>query len=230
MSVLLRKRGGVAHWRAVELLGWDGLSIERYRRGWISQGKTGYAQETRRLSDFGTAHLSRNYMTRAFTIIEMLVAVAIVGILLAVAIPVVSAVNKKIDSAKCLENLRAIGVALNVYVADHDHRMPSLAGSRSSNQEDVAVIDTVLAEYVPGVAVFRCPFDAELAHITGTSYGWNTFLNNQPLAGLNFALGDLIFSDKSSIPVLNDKRDWHARRKNFLYADGSAGNHPLNVK
>ncbi len=58
----------------------------------------------------------------------------------------------------------------------------------------------------------------------------NAFLNNQPLASLSFALGDLVFSDKSSIPVLNDKEDWHAGRKNFLYADGSAGNHPLIVK
>lgn len=169
-------------------------------------------------------------MTRAFTVLEMLAAVAIVGLLLAVAIPVVSAVTRKMDSAKCLENLRAIGLGLNVYVADHDHRMPALAGSRSSTKEEVAVIDTVLAEYVPGAAVFRCPFDAELARSTGTSYGWNTFLNNQPLAGLTFALGDMIFSDKSSIPILNDKKDWHAGRKNFLYADGSAGNRPLVVK
>lgn len=169
-------------------------------------------------------------MTRAFTLIEILVAVAIMAILLVVAIPVVSTITRNIDSAKCLENLRAIGVGLNVYVADHDHRMPALHGSRSSTSEDVPVIDTVLAEYVPGQAVFRCPFDGGVANITGTSYGWNPFLNNQPLASLSFALGDLIFSDKSSIPVLNDKGDWHAGRKNFLYADGSAGNHPLRVK
>lgn len=169
-------------------------------------------------------------MTRAFTVLEMLVAVAIIGILLAVAIPVVSAVNKKIDSAKCLENLRVIGVGLNVYVADHDHRMPALSGRRSSTQEDVPVIDTVLAEYVPGKAAFQCPLDAGLARITGTSYGWNTVLNNQPVAALKFAIGDLIFSDKSSIPILSDKEDWHAGRKNFLYADGSAGNRPLVVK
>ncbi|MBN8708135.1 MAG: hypothetical protein BGO12_02000 [Verrucomicrobia bacterium 61-8] len=168
-------------------------------------------------------------MTRAFTVLEMLVAVAIIAILVVVAVPVISTIRRKINSAKCLENLREIGVGLNVYVADHDHRMPALQGSRSSITDNVPVIDTVLAEYVPGQAVFRCPFDGGVANVTGTSYGWNSFLNNQPVAGLKFALGDWVFSDKSSIPVLNDKGDWHAGRKNFLYADGSAGNRPLSA-
>jgi prepilin-type processing-associated H-X9-DG protein/prepilin-type N-terminal cleavage/methylation domain-containing protein len=169
-------------------------------------------------------------MTRAFSLIEILIALGIILLVAALSIPAVAEARKRADSARCLENLRSIGVGLNVYVTDHEQRMPDLQGSRASTDQDVAVIDVILAPYVQKASAFHCPFDEELAEVTGTSYQWNAGLNKQPAAGLKFVLGELVFDDLSNIPVLNDKKDWHTGRKNFLYADGSVGNHPLKVK
>jgi len=169
-------------------------------------------------------------MSRAFTLLELLVAIAILAILVAISVPGALAVFKRVHSAGCLDNLRSIGVGLNLYLADHDQRMPDLHGSRSSIHDDVPVIDDILTPYLQKSSVFRCPFDSEVASLTGTSYSWNTFLNKQTVASLKFVLGSWVFDRPSDIPILNDKKDWHAGRKNFLYADGSAGNHPLTPR
>ena len=55
---------------------------------------------------------------RGFTIVELLVVVAIVAVLAAIAIPAVGFGIARADSTKCLGNLRAMGVGLNAWLAD----------------------------------------------------------------------------------------------------------------
>lgn len=163
-------------------------------------------------------------MKRGFTLIELLVVIAILAVLVAIAVPAINGVRARGASAKCVANLRQIGVGLNLYLADHDQRMPTLEAGRASRDEDVPVIDTVLAEYVGAhAAIFACPADPGLAARTGTSYYWDVALNDQAVAGLNFLR---FLETKSRIPVLSDKEGWHVGQKpkvNFLYADGHAG-------
>ena len=62
------------------------------------------------------------------TLIELLVVVAIIGILFAIIFP---SVKKGIDSAnraKCLNNLKQIGVGAELYAQDHNNTFPSLNG------------------------------------------------------------------------------------------------------
>ena len=56
--------------------------------------------------------------TGAFTLIELLTVIAIIGILAAILIPVVSAVRESARSAQCQSNLRQIGTAVHGYMAD----------------------------------------------------------------------------------------------------------------
>ncbi len=160
---------------------------------------------------------------RAFSLLELIVIVAVLGVLAALAIPAVQRSGAQADSAKCLANLRQIGVGLGLYLNDHAMIMPDLRAGRASADEDLPVIDVLLAEYLDDPAVFTCPADDRFAKETGTSYYWNVALNGQHAANLNF----LQISDTpGSIPVLSDKEGWHRFRDNkvnFLYADGHAG-------
>lgn len=155
--------------------------------------------------------------------VELLAAVAIAGLLLAVTVPAVSGVRERAMATKCLSNLSQIGAGLTAYLADHDQQMPVLAAGRASRTADGDTIDTVLADYVDGEAAFACPADSRYARETGTSYYWNVTLNGQRVTGLNF-LG--IEEAHTRIPVISDKEGWHPgdrTKVNILYADGHAG-------
>jgi prepilin-type N-terminal cleavage/methylation domain-containing protein len=94
---------------------------------------------------------------RGFTLIELLAVIAIVALLAALGIPAIRIGIARAQSAKCLGNLREIGVGLNAWLADNNMTMPPLAAGRKSRDENVPVIDTVLAPYLPDARVFACP-------------------------------------------------------------------------
>jgi prepilin-type N-terminal cleavage/methylation domain-containing protein/prepilin-type processing-associated H-X9-DG protein len=69
-------------------------------------------------------YLSREPRQRAFTLIELLTVIAIIGILAAILIPVVGQVRDSARASKCVSNLRQIGAGLHLYASEHDGRAP----------------------------------------------------------------------------------------------------------
>ena len=159
----------------------------------------------------------------AFTLVELIVVVAIIGILAAIAFPVSGRVVQGAKAAACVSNLGQLGVALNLYLADHNQIMPPLQAGRKSISDDVPVIDNTLNSYVRDPRVFACPGDnLGIAAATGTSYFWNNVLSGQSINSLHFFNAAGL---NSEIPVLSDKQGFHpyaANKVNLLYADGHA--------
>ncbi len=60
----------------------------------------------------------------AFTLIELLTVIAIIGILAAILIPVVGAVRESARASQCTSNMRQIGQGLLMYVSDNDGFAP----------------------------------------------------------------------------------------------------------
>ncbi|MEM7163939.1 MAG: DUF1559 domain-containing protein [Planctomycetota bacterium] len=56
-----------------------------------------------------------------FTLVELLVAISIVAVLTALALPAMRGALERADRAVCLSNLRQLGQAFSEYVADHGH-------------------------------------------------------------------------------------------------------------
>src|SRR5438552_698125 len=66
---------------------------------------------------------SRNHQT-AFTLLELLVVVAVIGILASILLPVLARARAKSQSMFCLNNTRQLGIACLIYSTEHDDRLP----------------------------------------------------------------------------------------------------------
>ncbi|EIP96676.1 prepilin-type N-terminal cleavage/methylation domain-containing protein [Opitutaceae bacterium TAV1] len=64
--------------------------------------------------------ISRSY---AFTLVELLTVIAIIGILAAIIIPVVGRVRESAKAAQCMSNMRQFGVASALYQADNKEKL-----------------------------------------------------------------------------------------------------------
>lgn len=158
---------------------------------------------------------------RGFTLIELLVVITIIAALVTISVPVTNMVLARARAAHCMNNLKNIGAALNLYLGDHNNTMPALVMARESSNDDAPAVETVLLEYAGSNEVFHCKGDTKrLFETTGSSYLWNSLLNNQNVASLEF-MGFL--KNSAGIPVVSDKESFHkylSPQVNILYADG----------
>jgi prepilin-type N-terminal cleavage/methylation domain-containing protein len=60
----------------------------------------------------------------AFTLVELLTVIAIIGILAAILIPVTGKVRQAARAAQCRSNLHQIGVAIHLFVNDNKNKFP----------------------------------------------------------------------------------------------------------
>jgi len=90
---------------------------------------------------------------RAFTLLELLVVIALIGVLAALLFPVLNHVKQSGDQAACLHNMRQIAAAFVVYANDHDFELPSPA-NRNGNLDRWPA---ALAKYLKDVKVYAAP-------------------------------------------------------------------------
>jgi prepilin-type N-terminal cleavage/methylation domain-containing protein len=152
--------------------------------------------------------------SHGFTIVELLVVIAVVGVVLAIALPALDQTRQRSQTAGCASNLRQIGLMINDYQAANHQRMPALV-NRNSTSEPGPALDTLLTS-PEQVDLFCCPSDTSIKSKTGTSYFWN------PVAG-GATLAQLFPENQRGValPLLSDKQALHPELRdgmNILYA------------
>jgi len=170
-------------------------------------------------------------MRRAFTLIELLVVIAIIAILAALLLPALSRGQRAAHAAACLSNLHQIGIAMELYIQDNDHRLPACAPLPSLSTTNLPGLPAALARELPAKAIWRCPADTSFYASNQSSYEWNQFLNGasydrpQDWSPVTRAIVELIFGGRINTPLVGDAVAFHGERglwtgKNALYFDG----------
>ena len=115
-----------------------------------------------------------------FTLIELLVVIAIIAILAAMLLPALSKARSKARSISCVNQLKTLGLAMNMYVGDYADCIPSLtmAGRYSSSQNYVywhALLDEYIAtaDHQNSKAIKRCPSLDKNISMYASAYGLN---------------------------------------------------------
>jgi len=156
----------------------------------------------------------------AFTIIELLVVVAIIMILGSLLLPALGYAREMARRAKCKNNLHNIGVALRIYLNTSNDIMPIAAQMPSLNLNDDPRIADVLDPYLRNRAILQCPNDNDRQyHVSeGCSYEYSSMLGGRKISSGNL----------SRRVVMYDYEPFHGPAgqigaANYLFGDGHVG-------
>jgi prepilin-type N-terminal cleavage/methylation domain-containing protein/prepilin-type processing-associated H-X9-DG protein len=114
----------------------------------------------------------------AFTLIELLVVIAIIAILAAILFPVLAQAKAAALKASCSSNLKQVGFANQIYLADYDDVYPWMKQVTLSGILPTQILPNdlsrVMAPYAKNQGVFGCP---------SMNGGFNQYAVNDMLSG-----------------------------------------------
>jgi prepilin-type N-terminal cleavage/methylation domain-containing protein/prepilin-type processing-associated H-X9-DG protein len=168
-----------------------------------------------------------------FTLIELLVVIAIIAMLATLFTPAISKVRSRAESLKCANNLRQIGIAVQLYTQDHDNYLPTIEGMPSDpiytdpNAKAETLFDA-LSPYGISKATLQCTADIHSQNWfakEGSSYMWNPVVDNELGNAPKVATRRGMRAPRSAfIRICSDYDNVHFGHSNMLYLDGHVRN------
>jgi len=162
---------------------------------------------------------------QGFTLVEILVVIAIIGVLAGILVPVLANARAKGRRTSCKSNLAQIYKATQLYVSEQGLRYPVVALRPTLDPTQPRLCD-VLKRYSDNPNLFKCPADnQELFQKEGSSYEFNSILRG--MAQDSFIEQ---FLGPTRTPMFYDYENFHPDPgkgsyggKNVVFCDGSVG-------
>jgi len=176
-----------------------------------------------------------HFLAGGFSLIELLLVLAILLVLYALYFGFGSRQNQLLQKKKCSVNLQKIGVALQIYANDHDGKYPLVPNARTAE----AALAGLVPRYAADTAIFICPGSKDSPLPPGEpltkgriSYAYymgrdqttpqEVLLSDRQVDTLAKAAGQAVFSTTGQAPGNNH----HKYGGNLLFADGSVSGSP----
>ena len=183
-------------------------------------------------------------ITAAFTLVEILVVVAIIGILAAILFPVFSKAREQARSTQCKSNLKQIGLALQMYEADAGRLPVAWNGDELNVPSNAATLPygqgigwtKRILPYLKDAQLYQCPSSSQASFTefsAYTSYAINLFVTNMNSGKIAAPDRTLLCFDAYEVGPSSYAFDLqflhigsqfdgsrHMERKNCLFVDG----------
>lgn len=181
---------------------------------------------------------------RAFTLIEVLVVVGIIGLLVSILLPSFGEVRRVSRRTACMSNLKQIGTGVSAYLSTNRDTFPVIAPlpsvevdlAEDEDRDPRPAITVALARELGGASeVYLCPADQNTQNpdlgrpryfdSEGTSYEWEPEINGQRIRGRTIPLfKGLVDARPEQVFITSDFEAFHGGPEkrlslNRLYAD-----------
>lgn len=104
-------------------------------------------------------------LSKFFTLIELLLVVAVITILAGLFLPALKTAKEKGSQIQCMDNLKQMGIGMMFYINDNNSYLPNL-------YDNSAWYDKINF-YLNNQRIFLCPSFSNATYGTALSYGYN---------------------------------------------------------